>query len=206
MSLSRRAALVLAVAAAAALPAAPALAALSADDQALVARATAYLDGLVSEKSRFTQADAQGNVATGQVWLARPGRARFQYDPPSGLLITCDGQTVVISDSRLKTVQRAPLSATPLAVFLADHIRLDRGVSVTRVDRQAGAFSITARASKGVAQGEITLYFLENPLRLTGWVIIDAQARLTRVTLEGLQPTPTPQASLFTQAARPAAG
>ncbi len=147
MSLSRRAALVLAVAAAAALPAAPALAALSADDQALVARATAYLDGLVSEKSRFTQADAQGNVATGQVWLARPGRARFQYDPPSGLLITCDGQTVVVSDSRLKTVQRAPLSATPLAVFLADHIRLDRGVSVTRVSR-AWASMITQPVSR----------------------------------------------------------
>jgi len=199
--LTRRAAL----AALASLAAAPAFA-LSADDQALVARAVAYLDGLSSVKARFTQADQRGEVAVGTLFLARPGRARFQYDPPSSLLITSDGHTVVVGDSRLKTLQRFPLSQTPLAIFLADHIRLDRGAQVTRVDRSASGFSVTARSNRGLAQGEITLYFDQNPMQLLGWVVIDAQARTTRVTLDSLTPIPTPSPDLFTQGVAPSSG
>lgn len=180
--------------------------ALSTDDAAMVAKAVAYLDALASVKARFSQTDQRGDVATGVLYLARPGRARFQYDAPSNLLITSDGKTVTLTDGRLKTQQRFPLRATPLAVFLADHVRLDRGVQVTRVDRAAGAFSITARDNHALTQGEITLYFTESPLRLTGWVIIDAQARMTRVILDGLTAIPEPPAELFVQAPPPAAG
>jgi outer membrane lipoprotein-sorting protein len=177
----------------------PALAARSPENDALIAKAVEYLDGLSSAQSRFTQSDARGREATGTLWLARPGRARFQYDPPSGYLITSDGKTVTVSDSRLKSVQRFPLNSTPLGVFLAQHIRLDHGAHVTRVDRSADGFSITARDSRGLSQGDITLYFTNDPIRLIGWVVIDAQARMTRVTLEDLKPTPTPDSSLFTQ-------
>ena len=107
---------------------------------------------------------------------------------------------VTVTDSRLKTQQRFPLRATPLVIFLADHIRLDRGARVTRVDRSAGAFSITARSSGAVTGGEITLYFDEAPIRLTGWVVIDDQARMTRVILDDLTPIPTPSDDLFVQA------
>ena len=186
-----------AIAASLALPA-PVFA-LSIDDQTLVDRAVAYLDGLGSAKTRFTQSDARGDTVGGVLYVARPGRARFQYDPPATMLITSDGQTVTITDSRLKTLQRIPLRSTPLAIFLADHIRLDHGVQVTRVDRAPGGFSITARSSRGLAQGEITLYFLENPMRLTGWVVVDAEARSTRVTLAGLAPIATPPPEMFVQ-------
>jgi len=195
---SRRATLIAFAALAASLAAQPVLA-LSPDDNALVARATAYLDGLASVKARFTQADGRGDVAIGTLTLARPGRARFQYDPPSTLLITCDGHTVTVSDTRLKTQQHFPLSQTPLAIFLADHIRLDHGAQVTRVDRSGDGFSVTARAGGGIAQGEITLYFVSSPMRLTGWVVIDAQARTTRVTLDGVTPIATPSPDLFAQ-------
>ena len=199
--LTRRSTLTLLLAAAA-----PSAAfALSADDQALVAKAAAYLDGLTSVKARFSQTDQRGDLATGMLYLARPGRARFQYDAPSSLLITSDGKTVTLTDGRLKTQQRLPLKATPLAVFLADHIRFDRGAHVTRVDRAQGAFSVTARDDHALTQGEITIYFTENPMRLTGWVIVDAQARLTRVILEGLTTIPEPPADLFVQAPAPGA-
>jgi outer membrane lipoprotein-sorting protein len=191
---SRRAAL---TALAATALAAPALAA--GDQNGLVARAIAYLDSLNDVKARFTQSDARGDVAEGAVYLARPGRARFEYDPPSGLLITSDGRTVTLTDTRLKTVQRIPLSATPLAVFLADHVRLDRGAKITRVDPGADGFSITARDTRNLAGGEITLYFADRPMRLSGWAITDPQARVTRVSLGALTPFTPPSEAFFTQ-------
>ena len=179
--------------------AAPALAQADPQDDALVAKAVAYLDGLTSVKGAFQQTDQKGVNVTGTFYLARPGRARFQYDPPSGLVITSDGKTVVLTDSRLKTLQRIPLSSTPLALFLADHIRLDKGAKITRVDRSAQGFSITARDGRGLAQGEVTLYFAEGPTRLSGWAIVDAQGRTTRVALGALSPFANPSPELFTQ-------
>ena len=194
-SFSRR----LALLALATVLAAPALAQADPQDDALVAKAVAYLDGLTSVKGAFQQTDQKGVTVTGTFYLARPGRARFQYDPPSGLVITSDGKTVVLTDSRLKTLQRIPLSSTPLALFLADHIRLDRGAKVAHVDRTTQGFSITARDGRGLAQGEITLYFNDGPMRLAGWGIVDAQGRATRVALGALSPLANPSPDLFAQ-------
>jgi hypothetical protein len=101
-------------------------------------------------------------------------------------------------------VQRAPLSSTPLAVFLADHIRLDRGARVTRVDAQPNGFSITARDDHNVGGGEISLFFDQGPLRLVGWSITDAQAHATRVSLGPLTPFAAPSPAFFSQGPAPA--
>ncbi|HUZ11348.1 MAG TPA: outer-membrane lipoprotein carrier protein LolA [Caulobacteraceae bacterium] len=181
------------------LAASPALATLPPADAALEAKAVAYLQGLASVRTRFEQIDPRGDVAHGMLYLARPGRARFQYAPPSGLLITSDGKTVTVSDSRRGTFHHYPLRSTPLGVFLAERIRLDRGAKVTAVTPTAAGFDITARDVRGEGRGQITLDFAEHPMRLTGWSIVDATRKLTRVELSGLEPIPTPPASLFVQ-------
>jgi outer membrane lipoprotein-sorting protein len=184
--LSRRAVLIgMAAVAAPALAATPP--ALSAEDRALVDRAAAYLEGLTEAKGRFVQTDPRGYATQGQLYLKRPGKARFAYDPPTGLLVVSDGGTVSIQNSRLKTFEAYPLAATPLSLFLARRIRLDRGVVVTRVARRADGFSLTARDGGRKAEGQITLDFTDQPLTLAGWTVTDAQGQATRVRLAGLE-------------------
>lgn len=196
MTFTRRS---LTLALAAAPLAGPALAqtGLSAADQALVARAVAYLEGLDEAKARFVQTDARGRATTGQLFMKRPGKARFAYDAPSGLLVVSDGGVVSVQDKRLKTFDQYPLAATPLSLFLARTIRLDRGVTITRVSRMADGFSITARDGKKETAGQITLTFTDAPLALAGWTVTDAQQRPTRVQLQGLQRTSGLDRSLF---------
>ena len=159
---------------------------LSAADRALVDRAADYLQNLSEAKARFIQTDARGASTQGTVYIKRPGKARFEYDPPSGLLVVSDGGNVSIANSRLKTFDSYPLMATPLSIFLARQIRLDRGVVVSRVSRMADGFSITARDGKKQAEGQITLTFTDNPMALAGWTVTDAQGGSTRVRLTGL--------------------
>jgi outer membrane lipoprotein-sorting protein len=180
--------------------AAPALAqgaALSADDQALVDRATAYLQGLDMAQARFVQTDARGQRSSGSLYLKRPGKARFAYDPPSGLLVVSDGAIVSVQDKRLNTFDRYPLGVTPLSLFLAKTIRFDRGVRIIRVDRRPGGFSITARDGDKKTAGQLTLGFSDNPLTLSGWTVTDAQSRATQVELTGLQSITGFDPSLF---------
>jgi outer membrane lipoprotein-sorting protein len=179
------------------LPALAQRAALSAEDRALVERAAAYLQGLTEAKGRFVQTDARGATSQGSLYLKRPGKARFEYDKPSGLLVVSDGGNVSIADSRLKTFDAYPLMATPLSLFLAREIRLDRGINVTRVTRMADGFSITARDAKKQAEGQITLTFSNNPLALIGWTVTDAQGASTRIRLTNLTKTSGLAPSLF---------
>ena len=160
---------------------------LSAQDQALVNRAAAYLEGLAEARARFTQIDPRGRAATGEVYLKRPGKARFDYDKPSYQLIVSDGSQVLVQDRRLNTFENYPLRSTALALFLARHVRLDQGVAIARVDRRAGGFSITAQDRRREAQGTLVLDFADAPMALVGWTVIDPQGGRTRVRLENLR-------------------
>jgi outer membrane lipoprotein-sorting protein len=195
MTLTRRS---LTLALAAAPFATPAAAqALAPADKATVDRAVAYLEGLSEAMARFVQTDARGRTTSGDVFLKRPGKARFAYDAPSGLLVVSDGHKVAVQDTRLKSFDSYPLMATPLSFLLAKTIRLDKGVRVSRVARLADGFAITARDAKNETGGQITVSFSDNPLTLVGWSILDPQGRTTRVQLQGLQRTSGLASSLF---------
>jgi outer membrane lipoprotein-sorting protein len=179
-------------------PVPPSASGLSAEDQALVAEASAYLDGFNELKGHFVQTDSRGAVTSGTLYLKRPGYARFAYDPPSGLLVVADGRNVSITDPRLKTNDRYPLSFTPLSLVLSKHIRLDRGVRITRVTHLGDGFAITAEDAGHRAQGQVILTFRDHPLRLTAWDMTDAEGQTTRIRLTSLTPTSGLPASLFT--------
>ena len=162
---------------------------LTAADQALIDQANAYLQGLEHVKGRFEQTSPRGAVSTGDLFVQRPGKARFAYDPQFGLLVVADGKTITVYDSRLKTFDRAPLNATPLSMLLSHEVRLDRDVSILRVDRYPDYFALTLRDTTGRAEGRIVLYFNANPTSLRGWTVIDAQGTQTQIRVLDLQST-----------------
>ena len=149
--------------------------------------ANAYLQGLEQVKGRFEQTSPRGSVSTGDLYVQRPGKARFAYDPQYGLLVVADGKTISIYDSRLKTFDRAPLNATPLSMLLSHEVRLDRDVAILRVDRYTDYFALTLRDTTGRAEGRIVLYFNMNPISLRGWTVIDAQGKQTQIRVLDLQ-------------------
>lgn len=161
---------------------------LSSADGALVARAVSYLDGLTCAKGRFEQIDARGSLTRGSFFLQRPGRARFDYDPPSRLVIAANGFKVTVVDHRLKTIQSYPLGFTPLGLFLARNIHLDHGVMITSVDRTVAGFSVTVRDRQKPAQGSIELTFTGEPIRLAGWTVTDSRDQAVQIRLTDLSP------------------
>jgi outer membrane lipoprotein-sorting protein len=159
--------------------------------------ANAYLSNLKSVEGRFNQVDPQGATSSGRLWLRRPGRARFQYDPPTDLLVVSDGANVMVNDRRLKTFDQYPLWATPLGLLLAKQVRLDKGVVITAVTEIADGFSISARDGRKEADGSITLRFSSDPIALTGWTVTDSQGQRTQVAIGELHPVADPDPGLF---------
>lgn len=171
---------------------------LSAEDEALAQRAAAYLQALPTARGRFEQTDPRGAISGGEFWLQRPGKARFDYAPPSAMVVAADGAKVTVVDKRLKTIQSYPLAATPLSLFLARDIRLDRRVEVARVEQSADGFILVLREARHPAAGAIALTFAANPVALTGWTLTDASGATVRVRLTDLSPAPARPKAFFT--------
>lgn len=186
-----------AIASLSALPAS-AQANLSAEDRAVLAQAQGYLQALTSAQGTFVETGAGGQRREGRFYLQRPGKMRFEYTNPAGLLVVSDGYNVKRYDPRLETFQQVPLGQTPLSTFLARNVRLDQGVRIERVQRMSGgAYTITARDSRRPNDGSVLLGFYGTPVRLQEWTITDASGARTRTQLTSLAPASGLAASLF---------
>jgi outer membrane lipoprotein-sorting protein len=179
--------------------------ALSAEDQADIGRIEAYLNALKSLKAHFLQVAPDGGLSEGTAWLERPGRMRFQYDPPSPfLLIAAHGQ-LIFHDSSLAQTSNIPLGRTPLGILLADHVQLSGAVTVTAIQRLPGQIQLTLVRTASPGDGSLTLIFADPPLTLRQWTVVDAQRRQTHVTLYNAQTGGSFDQQLFEQIETPAA-
>jgi len=164
--------------------------------QALAA-ANATLNGARRLQGRFVQTGPDGSRAAGAFYLQRPGRLRFQYDPPATMLIVADGRNVALRDTELRTTERTPLRSTPLHLILAENIDLERQARIIRVSRSGQWTVISARDRAGQTDGTISLQFFGPNTELRSWDVVDATGARTRVALSGLTQPASLDPSLF---------
>ncbi len=162
-------------------------AALSPQDRSDIARVEAYLNAVKTLYARFLQVAPDGGTTAGQAWLQRPGRMRFQYDPPAPFLLVGGHGLLVFHDSQLKQTSNIPLGQTPLGLLLQDNLRLSGDVTVSRVTRLPGQLQVSLYRTATPQDGTLTLIFADNPLALRAWIVTDAQRHETRITLSNAQ-------------------
>jgi len=166
-------------------------------DRADLARIEAYLDRMKALKAHFLQVAPNGGVSQGTAWLERPGRMRFQYDPPTPFLLVASHGLLVFHDSQLNQTSNIPLGRTPLGILLATNVRLSGEVTVTRIQRLPGQIQVSLVRTASPGEGTLTLTFADAPLALRQWTVLDAQRQETRVTLYNVELGGTPDPKLF---------
>lgn len=171
---------------------------LSAEDRAALGRVQTYLQALTSAQGGFVESGGAGQRREGRFYLQRPGRMRFEYTSPAGLLVVSDGHNVKRWDPRLRNFRQVPLGQTPLSTFLARNVRLDQGVRIDRVQQTpGGGVTVVARDQRRPNDGSVTLVFGGAPMRLLEWTIADAQGSATRTQLTQLSPAANLDPGLF---------
>jgi len=169
----------------------------TAQDRADLQRVEAALNGIRALHSRFLQTAPNGAVSEGQAWLQRPGRLRFQYDPPSPFLLVGGNGLLVFNDKQLNQTSNIPLGSTPLGLLLQDNLRLSGDVTVTGMNRLPNQLQVTVVRTKSPGDGSLTLIFAEPQLALQQWVVTDAQRLETRVRLYNIEMGGTFDQKLF---------
>lgn len=163
--------------------AAPAAGPMTQQQQALVARVEQYLNSITTMKARFLQTSANGNVSSGTYYVRRPGRLRFEYDPPVPILIVADGTQVTMVDFKQQDFSQWPIGWTAASFLVTDNLRLSGDITVTDARVVNGDIHITMYQTKRPNEGRATMIVQDSPMLLKGWAITDAKGNQVSVSL-----------------------
>ncbi|MBV8889887.1 MAG: outer membrane lipoprotein carrier protein LolA [Alphaproteobacteria bacterium] len=164
----------------------PPPAALSSEDTLVLQRVAAYLNGIRTMTAHFTQYASNG-VSTGSLWVSRPGRMRFEYNPPNPILLIADTFYVYYYDKSLNQMQQVGLKSTPAWLLLRDPISFGTDVVVTHFERGNNLVRVTVVERADPDMGTLTMVFSESPVLLRQWIIVDQQGKTTTVSLSDEQ-------------------
>ncbi|MBK5934691.1 outer membrane lipoprotein-sorting protein [Rhodovulum imhoffii] len=158
---------------------------------------SAYLNSFSTATGKFTQVNADGTISTGQVYINRPGRVRFEYDPPTPALVMAGGGQVAVFDPKSnQPPEQYPLSRTPLNLILERNVDLSRARMVVGHSSDGKTTRVVAQDPEHPDYGSITLVFTAAPVELRQWVIDDGSGATT-VILGDLKTGMRLPASLF---------
>ena len=163
-----------------------------------LATLSTYLNGLSTVEADFTQVNADGSIATGKIFIKRPGRVRFEYAPPDRSLVIAGGQQVAIFDAKSnQPPEQYPLKRTPLNLILAEKVDLGRAKMVVAHTEDGTSTRVRAQDPENPEYGSIELVFTAEPVELRQWIITDDLGAQTTVILGEMQKGGQLGASLF---------
>jgi len=168
-----------------------------ANQKTLLDKVSASLNAVHSMQGGFVQIDPNGGIEQGKFYIEKPGRMRFEYDPPTPTLIVSDGTTIAVKNTKLNTVDRYPLVSTPLDLVLSDKLDLKANDAVYGIERNGDSVIVKARSTDARATGSITIVFSDPGFELRQWTVIDPQGMATTVALRDVVKGASLSPSLF---------
>lgn len=155
-------------------------------DEAVAEKLISYIEDLDTLSGDFTQIAPSGAISSGRFYLRRPGLLRFEYDPPTPLLIVANGGLVYVRDEDLETTDSYPVGKTPLKFLLSRKIDRD-DAQIVNVDRGVDNVAVTFSSTDEETEGELTLIADAPDFSLRRWIVRDEQGGVTVVTLDNVK-------------------
>ena len=169
-----------------------------ANQKAQAARVSAYLSSLQTLVGNFVQVGPDGTKTKGDFYIQKPGKVRFEYDPPTPIDIIADGTTLVVRDRNLATQDNYPLSQTPLRFLLSDRIDLLKDTNVVSVTADDLYISVTIEEKQAlIGTSRLMLMVGIKDGQLKQWTVTDPQGYDTTVAVYNLDSTKKVDPGLF---------
>ena len=146
-------------------------------------KAEKWLNNITSMTADFIQVSSDGGSAEGKIFIKKNHGFRFEYSPPSPLLIVGRGNWVIVQDLIENTSNNYPLYQTPFSRFLSDNVSLSHEGFQTLSRTKNGILEIKI-VSNEENGGFLQLDFSTNPFQLRRWIIIDQIGTEIVVTLQ----------------------
>jgi len=150
----------------------------------IIQKVNHYFNQMTGIKGTFVQTGSDHKRMKGKFYVKKPGRFRFEYSPPSKVVIISDGDYLSIQDLDLKTDDRVALDQTPFRVLLRKEVDLLRDARVSEVKDVDDVLVLALEDKSPDNPGRIKLFLAKKPaLELREWVTTDPQGLDTRMEL-----------------------
>lgn len=155
-------------------------------DNALVARAEKYLNGITGLTGDFVQTSGT-RVDRGIFSMLRPGRVRLDYNNMPVQLIA-DGKDLYFFDRSLDQITTVPLTSTPAGILIRKNIDLrNADINVIETKENADSFSLKMNLRGQEGLGNMTVVFDSKPVKLNSWSVVDATGAKTDVVFNDMK-------------------
>ena len=169
-----------------------------ANQKAEAARVSNYLSSLQTLEGNFVQVGPDGTKTKGDFFIQKPGKVRFEYDPPTPIDIIADGSSLAVRDTKLATQDIYPLSQTPLRYLLSDRIDLLKDTNVVNVTADDVFVSVTIEEKQAlIGTSRLMLMVGAKDGQLKQWTVTDPQGYDTTVAVYNLDTSKKVDPSLF---------
>jgi outer membrane lipoprotein-sorting protein len=130
--------------------------------------------------------------------VQRPGKLRFDYNPPSQLEVISDGSNVAVIDKRVPQQDVYGIGQTPLKFLVAERIDVARDTKVLSVKRDKDEVILEIEDKNTIAgTSRIRIHFNGDTFMLRRWTVTDPQGVPTTVQLANLSTQQRPDRGLF---------
>lgn len=151
--------------------------------QPTIKRVGKYLSGLSTIVANFTQVAPDSSLTSGKFFLKRPGKMRWQYNPPTPVLMIANGIQFVYYDYELEQVSFIPLDSALVGFLAQKNITFDGDVGIISFEEDNSAIRIGLAQRDNVDEGQLLLEFSDKPLLIRNMVVTDSTNQVTTLAL-----------------------
>ena len=169
-----------------------------ANQKVLAGKVSTYLSTLQNVSGNFVQVGPDGSRTTGDFFIQKPGKVRFEYDAPSPIAVVADGSSLAVRDRRLATQDIYPLSQTPLRFLLSDRVDLMNDTNLVGVAGDDMFISVTIEEKQAlIGTSRLMLMIGAKDNQLKQWTVTDPQGYDTTVAVYKLDTTKKLDPAMF---------
>jgi len=143
-----------------------------------------YLGDIRTLQAKFSQTGYMGDTMTGDLFLKKPGKIRFSYDPPHYLQIVSKQQAVLIFDPKNSGTGPLtyPLSYTPLGFLIKNDLN-------SLISENGESFELAGLIFLKIRnpQYQLSIEFNKNPVSIVGWEFKNKMGEIIKITLKDIR-------------------
>lgn len=157
-----------------------------------------YLNSIKTAVAPFTQTSSEDGQSEGTFYLSRPGKLRWEYNPPTPILIIAKGSLLSYYDSELNQVSHISLDENLSGFLTRENISFNsKDIAILNFVKENGKVEITIAQANKEDEGQLTLKFSENDTTLLGMSVTDAIGKSTDIAFNTIVYDKTLDKKLF---------
>ncbi len=149
-----------------------------------------YLSSFKTFSSRFVQVGENGQRGKGEVWIQRPGKARWEYRTPAPVMLLIRDNKLTYYDYLLEEVTYADVPDTPLNILLYSSEDPLKNATIHGIEATRNSIRIVLSAetdNEDWKNAMLILSFDRNPMQLKRAIQFDPANKA--LTLDFINPT-----------------